>query len=174
MARLVGGATGVLHELSGGAYSFTHDRRSGNFSVIDHRNADGVRSVRTLSGGETFLASLALALALADQVAELAQRGRRGRGLGAGRQRPRRERPGVRARSSRLESIFLDEGFGTLDPETLDTVAGAIEELASLGRMVGVVSHVRDLAERLPVRYEVAKGNRGRHRDPPRWGMSSG
>jgi exonuclease SbcC len=120
--------------------------------------------VRTLSGGETFLASLALALALADQVAELARggggdvgAGGTGAASGAGRAGP----VGVRARSSRLESIFLDEGFGTLDPETLDTVAGAIEELSSLGRMVGVVSHVRDLAERLPLRFEVTRGPAG-------------
>jgi exonuclease SbcC len=118
-----------------GAYALTLDRRSGNFAVVDHHNADTVRSVRTLSGGETFLASLALALSLADQVVELAAGG-----------------------SARLESIFLDEGFGTLDPETLDTVAAAIEELGSQGRMVGLVSHVRDLAERLPIRFEVRKG----------------
>ncbi len=132
--RLVAGATGLLHELSGGAYSLRLDERR-DFSVVDHRNADTVRGVRTLSGGETFLASLALALALADQVVDLAAGG-----------------------SARLESLFLDEGFGTLDPETLDVVAAAIEELGSRGRMVGLVSHVRDLAERLPVRFEVAKG----------------
>ncbi|MPY95923.1 MAG: SMC family ATPase, partial [Acidimicrobiia bacterium] len=132
--RLVAAATVILHELSGGAYSLGLDARR-DFAVVDHHNADTVRGVRTLSGGETFLASLALALALADQVVDLAAGG-----------------------SARLESLFLDEGFGTLDPETLDVVAAAIEELGSRGRMVGVVSHVRDLAERLPVRYEVAKG----------------
>ena len=161
VARLVDGATEVLRQLSNGAYSFTQDRRGGNFAVVDHRNADGVRSARTLSGGETFLASLALALALAEQVAELAQGGDGSAGGAVTRRGTERRRDGVRARSSRLESIFLDEGFGTLDPETLDTVAGAIEELASLGRMVGVVSHVRDLAERLPVRFEVARGTGG-------------
>jgi exonuclease SbcC len=135
LVRLVDGASGILHQLSLGAYALTLDRRSGNFAVVDHHNADTVRSVRTLSGGETFLASLALALSLADQVVELAAGG-----------------------SARLESIFLDEGFGTLDPETLDTVAAAIEELGSQGRMVGLVSHVRDLAERLPIRFEVRKG----------------
>jgi exonuclease SbcC len=135
LARLVLGASGILHQLSGGAYTLALDRRSSGFAVIDHHNADSVRSVRTLSGGETFLASLALALSLADQVVDLAAAG-----------------------SARLESIFLDEGFGTLDPETLDVVAAAIEELGSQGRMVGLVSHVRDLAERLPVRFEVQKG----------------
>jgi exonuclease SbcC len=103
--------------------------------VIDHGNADAVRLARTLSGGETFLASLALALSLADQVAEMAAGG-----------------------AARLESIFLDEGFGTLDPDTLGVVASAIEELGSRGRMVGIVSHVRELAEAIPVRYDVTKG----------------
>ena len=99
-----------------------------------HRNADEVRDARTLSGGETFLASLSLALALADSVGELAP-----------------------DESPRLESIFLDEGFGTLDPETLDVVASAIEELGASGRMVTIVTHIRELADRMPVRFEVSK-----------------
>jgi exonuclease SbcC len=57
--------------------------------------------------------------------------------------------------------MFLDEGFGTLDPGTLDVVAGAIEELASTGRMIGIVTHVGDLAERMPARFEVTKGLSG-------------
>ena len=124
----------TLADLSGGAYALAVDGRSGGFGVVDHTNASQVRSARTLSGGETFLASLALALALADQVAGLASAG-----------------------SARLESLFLDEGFGTLDPDTLDVVAAALDELGARGRMVGVVTHVRELAERLPVRFEVRK-----------------
>lgn len=131
--RLVEGASATLRELSGGAYSLAVDEAR-TFAVVDHHNADEARPAKTLSGGETFLASLALALALADQVAELAAEG-----------------------SPRLEAIFLDEGFGTLDAETLDTVAAAIEELGARGRAVGIVTHVRDLAERMPVRYEVRK-----------------
>jgi len=134
LGRLVEGATGVLRDLSRGDYSLALDERS-NFLVIDHRRADERRSARTLSGGETFLASLALALALADQIGQLATNG-----------------------AARLESIFLDEGFGTLDPDTLDTVAVAIEELGSRGRTVGLISHVPELAERVPVRFDVAKG----------------
>ncbi len=133
--RLVEGATEILMGLSGGAYSLALDRSGANFAVVDHANADAVRGAKTLSGGETFLASLALALALADQVADLAAGG-----------------------SARLESIFCDEGFGSLDLDTLDVVATALEELGASGRMVGVVSHVRELAERLPVRFEVRKG----------------
>jgi len=133
---LVEGATTTLRQLSGGAYSLTCDDRL-ELSVIDHANADERRPVRTLSGGETFLASLSLALALADRIAALA--------------------PGQVA----LESLFLDEGFGTLDPDTLDVVASAIEQLGAEGRMVGLVTHVRELAERVPTRYEVAKGPGG-------------
>jgi DNA repair protein SbcC/Rad50 len=133
LRELVSGATALLQELSGGAYSLTLDAKSRVFAVVDHVNADTVRPARTLSGGETFLASLALALALADQVAASA---------GA---------------AARLETILLDEGFGTLDAETLDVVATALEELGARGRMVGVVTHVRELADRLPVRFELRK-----------------
>jgi DNA repair protein SbcC/Rad50 len=134
LQQLVAGATTLLAELSAGAYALAVDARTGGFAVIDHTHASQVRSARTLSGGETFLASLALALALADQVAGLAVAG-----------------------AARLEALFLDEGFGTLDAETLDVVATALDELGARGRMVGVVTHVRELAERLPVRYEVSK-----------------
>jgi DNA repair protein SbcC/Rad50 len=137
LGLLVRGASGLLRELSSGAYSLALDDTN-QFLVLDHRNADEPRTVRSLSGGERFLASLALALALAEHVAELAAEG-----------------------AARLESLFLDEGFGTLDADTLDVVAAAIEELGSRGRMVGVVTHVRDLAERIPVRFEVLRGPEG-------------
>jgi exonuclease SbcC len=135
LTDLTAGATGLLHELSGGAYSLTLDDKTRDFAVVDHRNADERRAVRTLSGGETFLASLALALALAERVSDMAASG-----------------------AARLEALFLDEGFGTLDADTLDTVAAAIENLGATGRMVGLVTHVRELAERVPVRFEVTKG----------------
>jgi exonuclease SbcC len=138
MGALVVGASAVLGELSGGQYSLDLDDRSRNFVVVDHHNADQPRPARTLSGGETFLASLALALALADQIALLTARG-----------------------TARLESIFLDEGFGSLDPSTLDVVASAIEELGSRGRMVGLISHVAELAERAPIRFVVTKVGAG-------------
>ncbi|MDX1659149.1 MAG: SMC family ATPase [Nitriliruptorales bacterium] len=133
LRHLVVGASTILRELTNEAYSLAVSD-DGSFEVIDHRNADEVRSARTLSGGETFLASLSLALSLAEHVTELATHG-----------------------SARLDALFLDEGFGTLDAETLDTVAAAIEELGATGRMVGLVTHVRDLAERVPVRFEVRK-----------------
>lgn len=131
---LLEGASTWLEQLSSGRYAMAVDDKK-QFAVIDHANADERRIARTLSGGETFLASLALALALAERVSELSATG-----------------------GNTLDAIFLDEGFGTLDPDTLDVVATAIEELGATGRMVGIISHVADLAERVPVRFEVTKG----------------
>jgi exonuclease SbcC len=111
-------------------------RAEQDFFVVDHWNGESVRSVRTLSGGETFLASLALALALAESLTQLSAEGRA---------------------NDALESLFLDEGFGTLDGETLDVVVGALDALHGGQRMVGIVTHVRDLAERLPARLEVRR-----------------
>jgi len=137
LGQLSDTASVILRELSSGAYSLTVDGRS-NFLVIDHFNANEQRPIRTLSGGETFLASLSLALALSEHLAEMAISG-----------------------SAKLEALFLDEGFGTLDADTLDVVTTAIEELGAQGRMIGIVTHVKDLADRIPIRFEVAKeGNR--------------
>jgi exonuclease SbcC len=77
---------------------------------------------------------LALALALADRVVATSAIG-----------------------TARIESMFLDEGFGTLDAETLDTVASVVQELGSRERMIGLVTHVRELADQIPVRFEVHK-----------------
>jgi exonuclease SbcC len=132
---LVDGASRILRELSAGQYELVHDK--GEFFVVDHHDAALRRAVRTLSGGETFQASLALALALSEQLA----------GLSTG--------------AASLESILLDEGFGTLDAASLDTVAATLENLAARGdRMVGVVTHVDALAERIPVRLRVSKDAR--------------
>ena len=130
-------ASATLYELSSGQYSLRSSAED-EFVVVDHRNADETRSVRTLSGGETFQASLALALALSDQLAELSAAG-----------------------GAKLDAIFLDEGFGTLDADTLETVAGTIESLGTSGRMVGIVTHVPALAERVPVRFRVSRTERG-------------
>jgi exonuclease SbcC len=132
---LVADASVKLAGLSGGQFDLTHE--DGDFYVIDHTDADSRRSVRTLSGGETFQASLALALALSSQMSALATAG-----------------------AARLDSIFLDEGFGTLDPETLEVVATTLETLAQGQRMVGVVTHVAALAERVPVRFMVSRDAR--------------
>ncbi|PZG52933.1 chromosome segregation protein SMC [Spongiactinospora gelatinilytica] len=140
LALLVAEASVTLNDLSGGQYELVLGER-GEIEVIDHAEAGLRRSARTLSGGETFQAALALALALSSQVAGLAA---------------------TAARS--LDSIFLDEGFGTLDPATLDTVAATLERLAAGNdRMVGVVTHVPALADRVPVRFEVSRDGQGSH-----------
>lgn len=94
------------------------------------------RPANTLSGGESFLASTALALGLADTVQAYAG--------------------GVR-----LDTIFIDEGFGTLDSETLDTVLRVLSSLQESGRLVGIISHVPELRERITTRLHVNKTNRG-------------
>jgi exonuclease SbcC len=133
MERLAALATGELLKISDGRYSLAAE--ADGFDVIDHHNADERRSVATLSGGETFLGSLALALALAGSVRDLA---------GA-------------AAAGRLDAMFIDEGFGALDPETLEIVVDALERLREGERMVGVISHVGALAERIPAGLVVTK-----------------
>jgi DNA repair protein SbcC/Rad50 len=132
---LVAEASVNLAGLTGDQFDLTHE--DGEFYVVDHADADSRRSVRTLSGGETFQASLALALALSSQMSTLAAAG-----------------------AARLDSIFLDEGFGTLDSETLEVVAATLETLAQGQRMVGVITHVAALAERVPVRFAVTRDAR--------------
>jgi len=126
-------ASATLLRLSDGRFDLDHDER-GELVVVDHADADARRSVKTLSGGETFQASLAMALALSSQMSQLSSAG-----------------------GARLDSIFLDEGFGTLDPDTLETVAGTLENLARGERMVGVITHVPALADRVPVRFSVRR-----------------
>jgi exonuclease SbcC len=127
-----------LRTLSQGRYSLLCEAQE--FHVTDHWNADRQRSVKTLSGGETFLASLALALALAERLAELSAGGRAGEAL---------------------DSLFLDEGFGSLDAETLDVVVQALEALHGGRRMVAVVTHIQELADRLPARIHVGRSAAG-------------
>jgi exonuclease SbcC len=100
-------------------------------SVIDRHTGDE-RSPKSLSGGETFYTSLALALGLADVV--------------------KAEAGGVD-----LDTLFIDEGFGSLDPDTLDQVLGVIDDLRDRGRAVGIVSHVADLKDRIAERLEVRR-----------------
>jgi exonuclease SbcC len=126
-----------LRTLSSGRYSFGVE--TDEFTVLDHWNADESRPVTTLSGGESFLASLALALALAEGLSGLSP---------------------ARGRTA-LESLFLDEGFGTLDAETLDIVLQGIENLSNGERLIGIVSHIPELAERLPAQIRVRKAVEG-------------
>lgn len=141
LARLASDASATLLQMSEGRYELTLDE-SRAFVVIDHAaeegGNDGHRPARSLSGGETFQASLALALALPDVLAEWSSK-----------------------RTARLGSIFLDEGFGTLDPDTLRKVTDMIRMLPSTGRVVGVVTHVAELAENLPLRFRVENSASG-------------
>ncbi|MGA7272467.1 MAG: SMC family ATPase, partial [Acidimicrobiia bacterium] len=134
LATLVDGANSLLDDLSQGTYSLSMNDRV--MEIVDHRNADERRPVRSLSGGETFLVSLALALSLGEQLTNLSG-------------------------ATDLDTIFLDEGFGTLDAETLETVSVVVTELSSRGRVVGLVTHVKELAEQVPVRFEVSPGPGG-------------
>jgi exonuclease SbcC len=120
-----------------------HDRyaisvEGSEFVVIDGWHGGQRRPAKTLSGGETFVASLALALALSERLPELRS-----------------------AAASPLESLFLDEGFGTLDPVALETVITALEGLRSEERMVGIITHVPELAERVEHRIVVRASPEG-------------
>ena len=108
----------------------------GRLTVVDRWNANDERPVETLSGGESFLTSLALALALSE--------------LSRGR--------------SQIHSLFLDEGFGTLDSETLDVAIAALEGLQIQGRSIFLISHIGELTRRIPVRIAVEKMGNGSSR----------
>ncbi|MCP1365724.1 SMC family ATPase, partial [Halomonas sp. BBD48] len=104
--------------------------------VIDTDMGDEQRSVHSLSGGETFLVSLALALGLAS--------------MASGR--------------LKIESLFIDEGFGSLDPQSLALAMEALDGLQAQGRKVGVISHVQEMHERIPVRICVEPAGNGASR----------
>ncbi len=125
-------ASSIIRKVTDGRFDL-HLSGTREFEVSDAWAGGTRRSVRSLSGGETFIVSLALALALSDAAAG-------GRRLGA---------------------LFLDEGFGTLDAETLDSVAGVLESLSTDGRMVGIITHVTELSERLPARLLIRKEAEG-------------
>lgn len=130
-ATLAARASGIIREVTEGRYDLYFS--GGEYHVLDAWHGGELRSAKTLSGGESFITSLALALALSDTLA------------------------GSRA----LGALFLDEGFGTLDAETLHSVTEVLEALSAKGRMVGVITHVTALSERLPDRLLVTKGPEG-------------
>jgi len=112
-------------------------RKAGGLDLVVYDAYTGTtRPVNTLSGGEGFLASLSLALGLADVVQSYAG--------------------GIK-----LDTIFIDEGFGSLDPESLDLALRALVDLQKEGRLVGIISHVPELKERVDVRLEVLPSKRG-------------
>jgi exonuclease SbcC len=133
-----------LARMSGGRYALEHaddgahgGRRGGLDLVVVDAWTGRARVPASLSGGETFQASLALALGLADVVT-------------------------AEAGGARLETLFIDEGFGSLDDEgSLDEVLDVLDRLRDGGRAVGIVSHVAELRQRIPTQVRVEKGRAG-------------
>lgn len=125
--------------MSGGQYELrrreeaeSRQKQSGlELEIIDHYNGSR-RSVRSLSGGESFLASLALALGLADEIQ-------------------------ASAGGIQVDSLFVDEGFGSLDEETLQQAIRALANLSAGNRLVGIISHVAELKERIEKQIVVKK-----------------
>jgi len=117
-------------------YNKEENQESLDISIIDTFQADTVRAVSTLSGGESFIISLALALGLSELASQKIS----------------------------IESLFLDEGFGTLDEENLEMAINALNTLQSKGKMVGVISHIEALKERIPIQIKVIANGDGTSR----------
>ena len=123
-----------LKKLSGRYQLLRSQDEELGIDVADKDQGDEIRSCKTLSGGERFLVSLALALGLSQMAGE----------------------------KIRVDSLFLDEGFGTLDAETLETALDALNNLRSRGKLVGIISHVAAFPEKIPCIIEVNKTGGGR------------
>lgn len=145
LEQVAAAASTRLRRMSGGRYTLAHTDARGSgrgrfglgLRVVDAWTGTE-RDTATLSGGETFFASLALALGLADVVTE-------------------------EAGAVRLDTLFIDEGFGSLDDQTLDEVLDVLDTLRERDRTVGIVSHVADLRHRVPAQLEVVKRRGGSH-----------
>ena len=140
--RTLGKANTRLLQMTGGQYELKR-RTSGDLKsqsgleldVVDHYNGS-VRSVQTLSGGESFMASLSLALGMADEIQ-------------------------ASAGGVRMDSLFVDEGFGSLDEDALQQALRAMSSLAEGNRLVGIISHVSELKERIDRQVIVKKEKSG-------------
>ena len=122
-------ASKILIELTDGRYYLAYE--DNNFCVGDNYNGGSLRKVKTLSGGETFLVSLSLALALSSTICNRSLKS--------------------------IEFFFLDEGFGTLDGDLIDTVLGALEKLKNENFSIGLISHVEELKHRISSKITVNK-----------------
>ncbi|MFC4785138.1 AAA family ATPase [Nocardioides sp. MAHUQ-72] len=143
LSQVVAAANERLASMSDRRYSLEHTGRRGagetrgGLSLLVRDDWSGeARDPATLSGGETFVASLALALGLADVITQ-------------------------EAGGADLDTLFVDEGFGSLDADTLDDVMDTLDSLRDGGRVVGVVSHVAEMRDRIPTQLEVTKARRG-------------
>ena len=143
LQQVVAAANERLHGMSDERYTLEHSSARGvgevrgglSLLVRDEWTGES-RDPATLSGGETFVTSLALALGLADVVTQ-------------------------EAGGSSIDTLFIDEGFGTLDPETLDDVMDTLDTLRDGGRVVGVVSHVPEMRTRIPAQLQIRKDRSG-------------
>lgn len=142
LEQVAANASERLVGMTGGRYELKHAVGQGgrghaglNLEVIDYLN-DTVRNPSTLSGGETFMASLALALGLADAVQ-------------------------AQAGGVAMDTLFIDEGFGSLDAETLEDVMEVLDALQDDGRLIGLVSHVESMKQQIPYRIQVEKSQTG-------------
>ena len=134
MENIINRASLELNSLTQGRYSFSlASDDSADIMVKDNWYPERSRKTYSLSGGESFLASIALAIAIAEEI-----RGKRS-----------------------LDCLFIDEGFGSLDDTGLDSIVSALAELENSGIMIGVITHNRELASRFPYRIEVEKEERG-------------
>lgn len=146
LEAIVQAANRRLERMVGGRYTLEHDdglrahrRQSGLGLRVMDEYTGRARSAESLSGGETFLVSLALALGLADVVT-------------------------AEAGGITLDTLFIDEGFGSLDPDSLDQAMAMLDSLREGGRTVAVISHVAEMKERLPAGLEVVVDGRGTSR----------
>jgi len=129
LSRLTELANRHLRKLSDRYMILKSAEKDLELQIVDHYQADVIRSMATLSGGESFLVSLSLALGLSD----------------------------LAGRKVQIRSLFIDEGFGTLDSDTLDIAISALENLQASGKMIGIISHVEALKDRIGAQIEVNK-----------------
>lgn len=134
--RLIAHANRHLRKMSDRYLLIRSGRSSLDLDIVDNYQAGEIRSTKNLSGGESFIVSLSLALGLS----------------------------GMASRNVRIDSLFLDEGFGTLDSETLEVALGTLSTLQQEGKIIGIISHVPALKERIPTKIVVEKMTGGRSR----------
>lgn len=146
LEEIVAAANARLRTMTGGRYALEHDDalqfrglKSGLGLAIRDEHSGRARATHSLSGGETFLASLALALGLAEVVTN-------------------------QAGGIRLDTLFIDEGFGSLDGDTLEIAMSTLDSLRSGGRTIGLISHVDAMKEQIPAKLRITVGDRGHSR----------
>jgi exonuclease SbcC len=126
-----------LQKLCQGRYEIIHFSRANKlapeFFIMDKFRDGGIRKISTLSGGETFMVSLAMAIALAEMTRGKAE----------------------------IDSLFIDEGFGTLDSDSLQDVLDVLKQIQTRGLMIGIISHVKELTNSIPINLNVVKGQDG-------------